>query len=89
MKYFFSSFLALTIILAACNGSKQMQQSTTKQLQLPAFNKEGHRGTRGLMPENTIPAMLKAIDFDVNTIEVDVVISKDMLIFQQRRKGKQ
>ena len=77
MKYFFSSFLALTIILAACNGSKQMQQSTTKQLQLPAFNKEGHRGTRGLMPENTIPAMLKAIDFDVNTIEVDVVISKD------------
>ncbi|MBC7949033.1 MAG: glycerophosphodiester phosphodiesterase [Chitinophagaceae bacterium] len=44
---------------------------------MPAFNKEGHRGTRGLMPENTIPAMYKAIDYDVNTVEVDVVFSKD------------
>lgn len=46
-------------------------------MQLPAFNKEGHRGTRGLMPENTIPAMQRAIDLDVHTVEVDVVISKD------------
>jgi glycerophosphoryl diester phosphodiesterase len=44
---------------------------------LPAFNKEGHRGIRGLMPENTIPSMYKAIDYDVNTLEVDIVISKD------------
>ncbi len=44
---------------------------------LPAFNKEGHRGTRGLMPENTIPSMYKAIDYGVNTVEVDVVFSKD------------
>jgi glycerophosphoryl diester phosphodiesterase len=41
------------------------------------FNKQGHRGSRGLMPENTIPAMYKAIDFNVTTLEVDVVISKD------------
>jgi glycerophosphoryl diester phosphodiesterase len=46
-------------------------------MELPLFNKEGHRGTRGLMPENTIPSMYKAIDYDVNTVEVDVVISKD------------
>ena len=25
------------------------------------FDKQGHRGCRGLMPENTIPAMLNAI----------------------------
>ncbi len=37
----------------------------------------GHRGCRGLMPENTIPAFLKAIDLKVNTLEMDVVISKD------------
>lgn len=41
------------------------------------FDKEGHRGCRGLMPENTIPAMYKAIDLGVNTLEMDVVISKD------------
>lgn len=41
------------------------------------FDKQGHRGCRGLMPENTIPAMLKAIDLGVTTLEMDVVISKD------------
>ncbi|MDT3401903.1 glycerophosphodiester phosphodiesterase family protein [Mucilaginibacter terrae] len=43
----------------------------------PAFFKIGHRGTRGLMPENTIPAMIKAIELGCNTIEFDVHITKD------------
>jgi glycerophosphoryl diester phosphodiesterase len=43
----------------------------------PKFNTEGHRGSRGLMPENTIPAMKKAMDLGVRTLEMDVVISKD------------
>ncbi len=41
------------------------------------FDLEGHRGCRGLMPENTIPAMLRAIDLNVNTLEMDVVITAD------------
>ncbi len=41
------------------------------------FDQQGHRGCRGLMPENTIPAMLKAIDLGVTTLETDVVITKD------------
>ncbi len=41
------------------------------------FDLQGHRGCRGLMPENTIPAMLHAMDFGVTTLELDVVISGD------------
>ncbi len=41
------------------------------------FDKEGHRGCRGLMPENTIPGFLHAIGLGVTTLELDVVISKD------------
>ncbi|GAB3898045.1 glycerophosphodiester phosphodiesterase family protein [Spirosoma agri] len=41
------------------------------------FDVQGHRGCRGLMPENTIPAFLKALDLGVTTLELDVVISKD------------
>ncbi|MBS1576972.1 MAG: glycerophosphodiester phosphodiesterase, partial [Bacteroidetes bacterium] len=41
------------------------------------FDKEGHRGCRGLMPENTIPAMLHALDLGVTTLEMDVCITKD------------
>ncbi|CAM3643570.1 glycerophosphodiester phosphodiesterase family protein [Mucilaginibacter galii] len=41
------------------------------------FYKIGHRGTRGLMPENTIQAMTKAIEMGCNTIEMDIHITKD------------
>lgn len=43
----------------------------------PKFDRQGHRGCRGLMPENTIAAMKKALDLGVQTLELDVVISKD------------
>ena len=46
-----------------------------------AFDKQGHRGCRGLMPENTIPAMLNAISLGVTTLEMDVSISKDKKVF--------
>ncbi|XWW47774.1 glycerophosphodiester phosphodiesterase [Fibrella sp. USSR17] len=41
------------------------------------YDLQGHRGCRGLMPENTIPAFLTALDLGVNTLELDVVISQD------------
>ncbi len=43
----------------------------------PTFDLQGHRGCRGLMPENTIPAFIKAVELGVNTLEMDVVISED------------
>jgi glycerophosphoryl diester phosphodiesterase len=43
----------------------------------PEFFREGHRGTRGLMPENTIPSMKKAIEDGANIIELDIQISQD------------
>ena len=46
-------------------------------INLPAFEIEGHRGCRGLMPENTWPAMQLALDLNVSTLEMDVVITKD------------
>jgi glycerophosphoryl diester phosphodiesterase len=42
-----------------------------------SFDTQGHRGCRGLMPENTVPAMLRAMDLGVTTLEMDVVITKD------------
>ena len=41
------------------------------------FDIQGHRGCRGLMPENSIPGFIKAIDLGVATLELDVVISAD------------
>ena len=60
--------------LAACGTTKQTAGGMSGY---PTFFKEGHRGTRGLMPENTIPSMKKAIEIGANFIEVDVYVSKD------------
>jgi glycerophosphoryl diester phosphodiesterase len=38
---------------------------------------QGHRGCRGLMPENSLPAFEKALELGVKTLELDVVINKD------------
>lgn len=38
---------------------------------------QGHRGARGLVPENTIPAFIRALEEGVTTLELDVVITKD------------
>ncbi len=44
---------------------------------LPSFDVQGHRGARGLQPENTIPAFLIALDNGVATVELDLAITKD------------
>jgi len=44
------------------------------------FDLQGHRGARGLMPENTIPAFLKAMELGVDTIELDLVVTADSRI---------
>jgi glycerophosphoryl diester phosphodiesterase len=41
------------------------------------FDWQGHRGARGYMPENTFQAFAEAINAGVNTLEMDLVISKD------------
>ena len=43
----------------------------------PRFDLQGHRGARGLLPENTIPGFEKALAFGVVTLEMDGVISAD------------
>ena len=38
---------------------------------------QGHRGMRGLFPENSILGFLKALELGVNTLELDIVMSGD------------
>ena len=40
----------------------------------------GHRGCRGLLPENTLIGFLHAIDLGVDVLEMDIVVNKDLQI---------
>jgi glycerophosphoryl diester phosphodiesterase len=66
-------FAIVFFILSACSTTHMPKQIKN----YPVFLKEGHRGARGYMPENTIAAMKKGIDLGANVIEVDVYITKD------------
>lgn len=69
--YFNYCIYALFVALSACSSQKNLENAT------PAFDDQAHRGGRGLMPENTISAMYNAIDLGINTLEMDLQISKD------------
>ena len=42
-----------------------------------AVDLQGHRGTRGLAPENTLAAFRKAIEIGVTTLETDLALTAD------------
>jgi len=73
LNYFY--FGLLILISMGCSTSQIDNKSAIKKN--PTIDFQGHRGCRGLMPENTIPAFKKALDFGVETLEMDVVITKD------------
>lgn len=54
--------------------------NTQAQSYIPRFDIQGHRGARGLRPENTIPAFLLALDSGVTTLELDLAITKDQKV---------
>jgi glycerophosphoryl diester phosphodiesterase len=45
-----------------------------------SFDLQGHRGARGLAPENTLPAFRKALELGVNTLECDMAITRDGVV---------
>lgn len=41
---------------------------------------QGHRGARGLLPENTLPAFAKALSVGVTTLELDTAVTRDGVV---------
>ena len=60
----FSRLIALALLLTAA-------------LPAAAFDLQGHRGARGLAPENTLPAFAAALSLGVTTLELDIAITRD------------
>lgn len=68
------AFLLITLVTSCQKESEDKHEASSVSQQLDI---QGHRGCRGLMPENSIAGFLKAIDLGVTTLELDVVISRD------------
>lgn len=67
--------LILLFLLTLSNCQRPLSKSPTT---MTNFDWQGHRGARGLLPENSIPAFLKALEFPhIKTLELDLAVSKD------------
>lgn len=59
-----SVMIAAAILVAASTGAA-------------GFDLQGHRGARGLAPENTLQGFAKALEIGVTTLELDLGVTKD------------
>src|SRR5260221_10153324 len=52
-----------------------------------AFDIEAHRGGRALLPENTLPSFANALSMGVDTLELDVGVTRDGAIVVSHERG--
>ena len=67
--------MSISFTNSLAQGKMKNSRSNTKEVEVTA-----HRGASGLAPENTIAAMLKAIELDADYSELDVQESSDGII---------
>lgn len=62
-----------------CAGARRLLLASLLALVLPAsaFELQGHRGARGLLPENTLAGFERALAIGVTTLELDIAITAD------------
>ena len=56
--------------------------STAGETRVPRqpFDAQGHRGARGLLPENTLPGFRRALELGVSTLEIDTGVTADGVV---------
>lgn len=64
-------YLLASILFITCNN-KPITTEVNRNVEVI-----GHRGARGLFPENTVDGLINTVKLGVRVIELDVVISKD------------
>lgn len=66
------------LLAAVLKEARQKAAGDAAQLAyLDRFDAQGHRGGRGLRPENTLPAFEAGLDNDINSIETDTGVTTD------------
>jgi len=72
--------VALSLVVASCGQAGKPEELVGSPVGDPAASDveiQGHRGARGLKPENTFPAFEAALDLLVPTLELDLHLTAD------------
>jgi glycerophosphoryl diester phosphodiesterase len=78
-------------VMGLCLIATLFSLSTCQQIKVQEQPKyivdvQAHRGGMGLLPANTLEAMKNAVDLGVNTLEMDIVVTKDKKVILSHDK---
>lgn len=80
-------FAIAAVILGALISGEVMISGEALALKALAFDIEAHRGGRALFPENTLPSFANALSMGVNTLELDIGVTRDGVIVVSHERG--
>lgn len=73
-------WFAVVLLCAANQACVSPPESAEPVAAAPGVELQGHRGARGLAPENTLAAFDLALTLGVNTLELDTVLTQDNVV---------
>jgi len=77
----------LMLSLAAASGPARSDPAAPAARRLTPFDIEAHRGGRALRPENTLPSFANALSMGVDTLELDMGVTKDGVVVVSHERG--
>jgi len=77
----------LILSLASASGPARSDTSAVSGRRLTAFDIEAHRGGRALRPENTLPSFANALSMGVDTLELDMGVTRDGVVVVSHERG--
>jgi glycerophosphoryl diester phosphodiesterase len=87
-----SSCLCLTLAIAGLSAATALAQAPANPTAAPGvritpFDVEAHRGGRALRPENTLQSFANALSMGVDTLELDMGVTKDGVVVVSHERG--
>lgn len=87
-----SNLLRLTLAAAGLAAATALAQAPSAPVAAPGvritpFDVEAHRGGRALRPENTLPSFANALSMGVDTLELDMGVTKDGVVVVSHERG--
>jgi len=68
------------VALAVLCAAAAVSPSSAEDRDVASFDLQGHRGARGLRPENTLAGFAFALDLHVSTLELDCAVTRDGVV---------
>jgi glycerophosphoryl diester phosphodiesterase len=83
----FRCLAALAVVALIAGNAVGAEQANGKDVSISAFDIEAHRGGRALFPENTLVSFANALSIGVDTLELDLGVTRDGAIVISHERG--